>query len=103
VAVKSPPEADRLAFSSKRFARWPADKDSVDEIACSGGGGKRALSRAGTLDLRKVDNFLPSQFGRRYCFSERPVNAQPFSWPTREQGLGAKNGKPAKRQLKLSY
>jgi hypothetical protein len=25
VGVKSPPEADRLAFSSKWFARWPAD------------------------------------------------------------------------------
>jgi hypothetical protein len=71
-------------------------QDSVDEIARSGGGGKTALSSAGTLDLRKLDNTLPGRLGTMYCFSERSVNGQGFSWPTRDHGLGVKNGKPAK-------
>jgi hypothetical protein len=53
--------------------------------------------------FEKSRQFLAKPVWGEVLFFRKTGSLEPFSWPTREQGLGVKNGKPAKRQLQLSY
>jgi hypothetical protein len=62
VGVKSPPEADRLASPQNGSCAGLLMRDSVDEIAACGGGGKTRPVERRNAGLEKVDNSLPASW-----------------------------------------